>query len=43
MAPDFQLLGEIDDGSVRGTLNGGGRLLRARTGDGSVELRVRGG
>ena len=43
IAPDFTLLGQIEGDEVTGALNGGGPPLIARTGDGSIALRVRGG
>lgn len=37
----FRLQGRIGDDRVRGSLNGGGPLLKAHTGDGSISLEAR--
>lgn len=41
MDGDFRLQGRIGDDRVTGTLNGGGPLLQARTGDGTITLEAR--
>ena len=40
---DVRIHGRISEGRIEGTLNGGGPTVEARTGDGTISIRSRGG
>lgn len=40
LGPEISLRGTLSDGRAQGQLNGGGPLIRARTGDGTIRLNL---